>query len=99
MFDRRHGGILRRRRARDRDQRLAGRVRDEMKVKKTAGAMRHSFGTELWTAGEKAMALGPRQAAPDRCAGTSRGDIHIEANVQPMSAPLLENRAWLNRSG
>ena len=40
VLDRRDGGILRRGRARDRDQRLAGRVRDEMQMKEIA-ALRH----------------------------------------------------------
>src|SRR5205807_625593 len=90
MFDRRDRRILRGRRARDRDQCLAGCVRDEMKVKETAGAMRHG-GTRLWTAGEKAMALRRAQAGRDWHGGTSKTAIHIDANVQPIRVAILEN--------
>ena len=41
VLDRRHRGILRRRRARDRDQGLAGRVGDQMQMEIIGAALRH----------------------------------------------------------
>jgi len=37
------------------------------------------------------MALGPAQAGRDHRSGTSRSDIHKEANVQPIGAWSWEN--------
>ena len=52
MLDRRHIGILRGSRARDRDQRLAGRIRNEMKMEIAGLAMSHRHGTDVETWGE-----------------------------------------------
>jgi hypothetical protein len=72
MLHRQHLGVLRRRRARDRRQRLAGGVRDEMQVKVATGSIGHRPGTACERRGdfgEKAMPWRPTQAprptAPD----------------------------------
>ena len=67
MLDRRHVGVLRRGRARDRDQRFAGRVRDQMQMEiMPVLAMDESWDT-LWIAGEEATAFRPVQAAAGDC--------------------------------
>ena len=57
MLDRRHLGVLRRRRASDRDQSLTGRIRDEMQMEIAAGSMGHGTGKACGS-GEKAMPWG-----------------------------------------
>src|SRR5262249_43161755 len=57
MLDRRNRGVLRGRRTGDGDQRFAGRVGDEMKVKIASCAARHGKrGRTMWIAGEEATA-------------------------------------------
>ena len=63
VLDRRDLGVLRGRRARDRDQRLAGRVGDEVEVEVAAGALRHdNGGTTCELPGEEAMGRARVQA-------------------------------------
>ena len=68
VLDRRDIGVLRRRRARDRDQRLAGRVGNQVQMKITAGALGHCLrpwinAGYLWNAGEEATPSGRVQAS------------------------------------
>ena len=62
MLDRRHVGVLRRGRARHRDQRFAGRVGHQMEMEIAGVGHLYKRPDELWTAREKATALRPVQA-------------------------------------
>src|SRR3981189_1240777 len=76
MFDRRRIDVLSTSGTSNRDQRLAGRVRDEMKMKKAGIAMWHRrFAVEfLWINGEKATPVAEETAPPrTRCMA-----VHID---------------------
>ena len=64
MLDRRRIDVLRRGRASNRDERLAGGIRHEVEMKEACIAMRHQqvIGY-LWTGWDKAMLRGGEQAS------------------------------------
>ena len=77
VLDRRHAGVLGRGRARDRDQGLAGGVRDEMQMEVTGTAMRHGI-----TAARPVDRVRKRPCLPGRCkllGPTTRPTVHTAA--------------------